>query len=340
MQAAPLKASDTVPDDSSHAGIERCIQLLNGRTDEEKFAGLLLVTKTAKADDPVTMDKVLQAVSLAFIYRLLISSGKAVNGTEMSNIYQVMALNVLSSFCALPELVPKIQSDPTFLRMAKPLVELISAENSGQDLENLLRCMFCMATTESGQQKLCEQKAPEHLLRLLQQKENDDVRTSIARVLDHIAVPDIAPEATAELVPKMANILNVSKGMAKIDMLPRLANVLSCEDERFTRALLAQGDAWHSDVRAGLMELLRNRLGGEYRVNILRVALFMCEKVGHTWAVPPPEGGQRFVDGSFVQLLMGFCKLDLRLRLEEPTKPADNPQVRLPSLPADRKSVV
>eukprot|EP00961_Rhodomonas_salina_P165226 2225969-Rhodomonas_salina.1 len=278
MQPSPLK-TDAVGSDVSRAGIDRCIELLNGKSDEEKFAGLLLVTKTAQADDAATMGKVLQAVSLAFIYRLLISPASAANATESFNLYQVMALNVLSSFCALPELESKVQNDATFLRMAKPFVDLLGAGSSGQDLENLLRCIFCMATTAKGQQKLCENRAPLHLMKLLQEKENEEVRASIARVLDHVAIPDLAPEATAEAVPEMAKVFNASKGMAKIDMLPRLAAVLSCEEEAFVLALLAQGDGWHGDVRAGLMELLRNRLGGEYRVNILRVgirALVLC----------------------------------------------------------------
>jgi hypothetical protein len=45
---APVVASGGIRDITEDASLNRCLGLLNGKTDEEKFAGLLLVTKTVR----------------------------------------------------------------------------------------------------------------------------------------------------------------------------------------------------------------------------------------------------------------------------------------------------
>ena len=68
--------------------LDDCLKLLGAGTDEEKFAGLLLVTKVVQPDDASALKKVMRAVSMRFLYRLVSSPGSPA-GAHMGNIMSV-----------------------------------------------------------------------------------------------------------------------------------------------------------------------------------------------------------------------------------------------------------
>jgi len=51
--------------------LEDCLKLLKGERDEQRLAGLLLVTNFCKAHDHSSLRKVYDAVGPRFLYRLL-----------------------------------------------------------------------------------------------------------------------------------------------------------------------------------------------------------------------------------------------------------------------------
>lgn len=57
----------------SSAALEDCLKLLRGERDEQKLAGLLLVTKLIQADDNALVIKVYEAVGTRFLGRLLMT---------------------------------------------------------------------------------------------------------------------------------------------------------------------------------------------------------------------------------------------------------------------------
>lgn len=56
---------------SSSPLLEDCLKLLKGERDEQRLAGLLLVTKFCKSDDAVSIRRVYDAVGVRFLDRLL-----------------------------------------------------------------------------------------------------------------------------------------------------------------------------------------------------------------------------------------------------------------------------
>ncbi|KAF8034927.1 hypothetical protein BT93_C1066 [Corymbia citriodora subsp. variegata] len=62
MEAAPEKQSPSLDD---------CLKLLKGERDEQRLAGLLLVTKFCKGDDLTSLRKIYDAVGTQFLDRLL-----------------------------------------------------------------------------------------------------------------------------------------------------------------------------------------------------------------------------------------------------------------------------
>lgn len=51
--------------------LDDCLKLLKGERDEQRLAGLLLVTKFCKGDDVVSLRKVYDVVGARFLDRLL-----------------------------------------------------------------------------------------------------------------------------------------------------------------------------------------------------------------------------------------------------------------------------
>lgn len=103
----------------SSAMLEQCLKLLKGKSDEHKFAGLVMVTKhvpaltagigaTSTNGSTGTQDQLRQicdAVGAAFVHRLLKTEGGGGNGTSGGggaprglSVYQQIALGVLAAF--------------------------------------------------------------------------------------------------------------------------------------------------------------------------------------------------------------------------------------------------
>lgn len=59
------------PQEERSPSLDDCLKLLKGERDEQRLAGLLLVTKFCKNDDLVSLKKVYEAVGTHFLDRLL-----------------------------------------------------------------------------------------------------------------------------------------------------------------------------------------------------------------------------------------------------------------------------
>ena len=64
---------ETTSKEISPEAFGKCLQLLRGPSDEERFTGLLIVSKIIKADDTTKIKQVLDAIGFNFINRLLTS---------------------------------------------------------------------------------------------------------------------------------------------------------------------------------------------------------------------------------------------------------------------------
>ena len=77
------------------AKVDACLQLLRSPTDEEKFAGLLLVTRVFERSDGASLARVLDAVDVTFLARLLR------HPTDHHAAYRTVALNIVSALCCV-----------------------------------------------------------------------------------------------------------------------------------------------------------------------------------------------------------------------------------------------
>ena len=307
--------------------LDDCLKLLGAGSDEEKFAGLLLVTKVARPDDASAMRQVMEAVGMKFLYRLMSSPGTPNGASDTSLMYQCMALNVLSSFCSMQELWKEMHAQADFIRMAPVLLQAVQCDAMTHPaIDSVLSCLSCMAASQSGTRALCKHGGPATMVDFLQHRcvDENERKDRAIFVLSSLLAPAENPSATAEAVPKLAETLVDGKGLVRLDLLPLVARTLRSNQPDFVAKLRLLDVAWHDTMRKGLMNLLQNKLPSEYRKHILAVALAMCEHFGQSWAVPPVAAGAACADGTFVQLIVGFSNIELRMRLEEALKPQDN----------------
>ncbi|MCI00081.1 neurochondrin, partial [Trifolium medium] len=88
--------------------LEACLKLLKGERDEQRLAGLLLVTKFCKPEDHSSLRRVYDAVGSRFLDRLL-RTGMG-NGTISSDgdnnrdAYLSLSVTVLAALCRVPEI--------------------------------------------------------------------------------------------------------------------------------------------------------------------------------------------------------------------------------------------
>lgn len=293
------------------AQVDDCLKLLGGTSDEEKFAGLLLVTKVAQPDDPVVMRRVLEAVGMRFLQRLMTSSGSPNGASDDSSLmYQCMALNVLSSFCALEPLWPDLHTHKDFVRMAPLLVQTLrpTAGVMHPAVDNAVVCLACMAASDAGAGALRKHRGARAVADFLSLPGEDapERTTRALFVLDALLAPTLHPSATAEALPALAVILgDTSRKTIRLDVLPILARTMRCRDAAFSAQLLALGTVWHGTVRGACQNLFQNKLPSKIRKHILGLGLAMCEHFGQEWALPPAAAADAFADGTFVQLLVG-----------------------------------
>ncbi|KAJ0030429.1 hypothetical protein Pint_12464 [Pistacia integerrima] len=72
---------------SQSPSLEDCLKLLKGERDEQRLAGLLLVTKFCKGDDVGSLRKVYDAVGVRFLDRPLRTGlGKGTNSSSSASV--------------------------------------------------------------------------------------------------------------------------------------------------------------------------------------------------------------------------------------------------------------
>lgn len=88
--------------------LDDCLRLLRGESDEQRLAGLLLVTRCCDKDDHDSILKVYDAIGVRFLDRLLrtgLSKGNvAGSGSDNRDAYLHLCITVLAAFCRVPEI--------------------------------------------------------------------------------------------------------------------------------------------------------------------------------------------------------------------------------------------
>ncbi|KAE9452169.1 hypothetical protein C3L33_15927, partial [Rhododendron williamsianum] len=249
--------------------LEDCLKLLKGERDEQRLAGLLLVTKFCDKDDHASIRRVYDAVGVQFLNRLLKTGmgngGVSGSGGENREAYLQLSITVLAAFCRVPE----IASSEDMVSKIPLILEIMSKEPSV--LEECYEFLFLVSDAhKDGVSRLNECGG---LTVLASQMSNipdgsQSVEFSLRLVqllITTLSLDTISNEYPAELAMMVAAISKqfaVLHDALKFEALHLLSAIMSSKHSApLHEALRSMNhDIWSTFIRVGVVAILQNRV--------------------------------------------------------------------------------
>ncbi|KAG9456174.1 hypothetical protein H6P81_000682 [Aristolochia fimbriata] len=280
--------------------LEECLKLLKGERDEQRLAGLLLVTKVCQNDDEAAILKVYEAVGVGFLERLLKTGmGKgSVSKKEGDNreAYLRLGVTVLASFCR----VTGIASSQDIISMVPLVLEAMSNRSGSSTFVEFYEFMLLVAAASEdglttfykfgGLKSLAFQVSSfpdgspmfEHTLRLMQ------------LILSKIPLDVIntqSPSELAMMVVAVARQFAVLHNALKFDALHVLSLLLSSNHAAPLHGALRSisSEDWATYIRFGIVTILQNRVVATEKLQALILAESMMSMLGESWLLEPTK---------------------------------------------------
>ncbi|KAK9674310.1 hypothetical protein RND81_12G225100 [Saponaria officinalis] len=295
---SPSSSSFPSPAPLSSAGLDDCLKLLSGDTDEQRLAGLLLVTKFCNKDDHHSLRLVYHAISPLFLHRLLLTgmreggSGNNDSDSDNRDAYLHLCVTVLAAFCRVPDIAASsdMQSKiPSILKVMENHLE-------PSLLEDCYEFLFLISTnSEDGVMKFFESGGlrllAAHLPSLSDGSHALELSLRLVQLvfikipLDTIINRNLSELST--MVPFIARQFALLQNALKFDLLRLLCVILSSDHSAPLHALLQSksNDKWPVYVRAGVVDILQNRIAADQRLQGLIVAESMVSLLGEGWLI-------------------------------------------------------
>ncbi|CAJ1966990.1 unnamed protein product [Sphenostylis stenocarpa] len=271
--------------------LEDCLKLLKGERDEQRLAGLLLVTKFCKAEDHPSLRRVYDAVGPRFLYRLLRTGmGSDTNGNR--DAYLSLSITVLAAFCRVPDIA---SSEDMVLNI--PLVlEVISTQSGSSVLQECYEFLYLVsAASGNGITRFCESGGIKVLASQMHTLQDGShlmelsfklLQLILSRMsLDIIQNNDLSDISV--IMAAIARLFAVLHNSLKFEALHLLNAILTSKDSsqlRHALQLLPQ-DNWSLNIRIGIRAILQNRVAPAERLQALILAESMVSMYGEDWLV-------------------------------------------------------
>ncbi|CAN7994850.1 unnamed protein product [Ixodes hexagonus] len=264
--------------------------LRRARSDTEKFAALMVLTKAVSAEslNPDDLAKILDAVGVSFLVRLLKTS-EAPEGCPPA-LFRSLGLELLSVFASVEKL-----SD-ALVPIIEPLGELLSSDDeelSGQAVS----CAAKFAEHHAGRRALVGIALDSTLRALLSKSDGIRLLTSLAS--DH----DVRITTQSSLFKSAASAFQKDSGDTKFAMCRLLAAILARSDLADDMVTSAS-----PGLRAGLRQALGSRLGSNMRSDVFELLAALVSRIGTSWALAP--------DDEPWALAVSLAAVEVRVQLE------------------------
>lgn len=311
--------------------LDDCLRLLRGESDEQRLAGLLLVTRCCDKDDHDSILKVYDAIGVRFLDRLLrtgLSKGNvAGSGSDNRDAYLHLCITVLAAFCRVPE----IAASANMVSKIPLVLEIIEKESSFSFLEDCYEILFLTSTvSETGVAALFESGGlrliANHLPLLPDGSQVLELSLRLVHlILSKISVDAIISRHLSELstiVVSIARQFALLQNAQKFDLLQLLCVILSSDHSvPLKNALRAMLDnKWSAYVRAGVMDILQNRVAPEQKIQALVVAEEMLALLGEGWLVcqlDVPDLNKSFPSDRCLLLVLESARVEIAVLLNE-----------------------
>ncbi|TYJ30058.1 hypothetical protein E1A91_A06G108200v1 [Gossypium mustelinum] len=261
---------------SQSVSLQDCLKLLKGEQDEQRLAGLLLVTKSCKSDDLVSLRAIYDAVGPHFLDRLFrtgLGKGVVSSGSgENRDAYLQLSVSVLSAFCRVSE----IASSKEMVSKVPMIFEVMSMNRSGMPvLEECYEFLYLVSTaSEDGLTAVYESGG----IKLLAHQ--------MSALPDGIVENDHLSELSV-IVTKIARQFALLQNALKFEALHLLSAIFSSEYSTLLHDALRviQNENWSNHMRDGVATILQNRVAPAEKFEALILAESMVSIKGEGWLI-------------------------------------------------------
>uniref|UniRef100_A0A7N0ZSR6 Neurochondrin n=1 Tax=Kalanchoe fedtschenkoi TaxID=63787 RepID=A0A7N0ZSR6_KALFE len=276
--------------------LDELLKLLKGERDEQRLAGLLLVTKICKGDDHESIRKVYEAVGPQFLDRLLRTGmGKGATGSTAGanrDAYLQLSVTVIAAFCRVPE----IASSGDMISKIPLIFEVMPLGSCTPVLAECYEFLFLVSTASddgvmkfygSGGMNVLASQMPT----LPDGSQSLDLAIKLAQIIiSKVTIPKVMldyPLKLLSLVATMARQFAIVHNALKFELLSFLTAVLSTQFPAPLReALWSMTDNnWPGYVRVGVIAILQNRVGPTEKLQALILAESMMSIIGEGWLI-------------------------------------------------------
>ncbi|KAG6543455.1 hypothetical protein Mapa_015125 [Marchantia paleacea] len=277
--------------------LDECLKLLGGKSDEQRLAGLLLVTKFVKVDDLDAVRKVFDAIGFQFINRLINTSeaGQSGKARAEQRSYLHLALSILAAFCRVPELA---SLDETISKVPVLLQTLANKDHEAATHDCFEALLLIATASEMGLRSIAVPIAVPVVAHRLSSSPSEASWTVFAVRLLHCLLTRIAAEnAVREYAQNLALVilpvarqLCVKQDIAKFEALAVLYSLLVSDISMPVRVAIGTSPIspeWAALARTGLGQILHSRVAVEQKHIVLELAQAIVEVVSEAWLVGP-----------------------------------------------------
>ncbi|KAG7618098.1 Armadillo-type fold [Arabidopsis thaliana x Arabidopsis arenosa] len=280
------------PQEERSPSLDDCLKLLKGERDEQRLAGLLLVTKFCKNDDIVSLNKVYEAVGTHFLDRLFRTGSGSGDGVDNRDVYLQISITVLAAFCRVPE----IASSEEMVSRIPLILEVMSKGITTNMLEDCYELLYLVSTAcEAGLMTLINSGG----LRVIAPQMSElpdgshamEVAIKILQLLvSKLDCGSMTIERFLELslvIAAVARQFAVLHNALKFEALHLLSAVFSSEySELLHEPLRSMPDNnWADYMRTGVVAILQNRVAPSEKLHALILAENMMSILGEKWLI-------------------------------------------------------
>ncbi|KDP33550.1 hypothetical protein JCGZ_07121 [Jatropha curcas] len=277
--------------------LDDCLKLLKGERDEQRLAGLLLVTKFCKGHDTASLRRVYEAVGVHFLDRLLRTGmGKGTgsgDGANNRDAYLQLSVTLLAAFCRIPE----IASSEVMILKIPAILEIISKLNSPV-LEECYEFLYLVTSSEDGaatfyesggmkvlSSQMCSLPDGSHMMELAMRI----IQSMLKLSLDFTENNYLAE--LSMVVVSLARQFAVLHNQLKFEALHLLSEIFSSNYSQLLHdALRAMiGNKWPDYMHVGIVAILQNRVAPAEKLHALILAESMVSILGESWLIGQPN---------------------------------------------------
>ncbi|GFQ00430.1 neurochondrin [Phtheirospermum japonicum] len=306
------------------------MKLLRGKTDSQRLAGLLLVTKLCDNNDQTTILNVYQALGSTFLHRLLLTGiGKGSGGGDNANrdAYLRLSVTVLAAFAR----VPQIAATDEMLSKVPLILEVLSMESGASINDECYEFLFLVtAAHDDGAITLYKSGGMNVLVSQMPTLSHDSHVMELAIKLVHLIISKLPaekvyvdhPSELSKMVAAIAKQFALLHNSLKFEALHLLSTILSSDDSGALNAVLRsmKSNDWSTCIRVGIMDVLQNRVATAYKHQALVLAECAISIVGEEWLIGPttlPDARSSFPADRCILLVLETSRVEIAVGLNE-----------------------